>query len=451
MNQKKIHFKLILLLILICFNLNLTAQNEAAKPDSKKNKELKFSLNDSGSNYVKFTFLNQVWLRYNESNPGTLINDNVKNNTWDIGLRRTRIQVFGQISDRIFVYTQFGQNNLSSISPRKQGLFFLDAVGEFKIKNELLSIGTGLTGWNGVSRYAAPGISSILSMDAPLYQQTTNDVSDQFLRKLSVYAKGKIGKLDYRVVVSDPMSIQNSNIQSNTIDKNSLFSSEPPNPQFHGYFMYQFLDQESNLIAYNQGSYLGKKEVLNIGAGFLVQKDAMWHLSENNQDTINTNLLLLAVDFYYDKPLSKEKGTSITTYLCFSYNDFGINYVRNLGVMNPGNNTDQNASFNGSGNAFPMIGTGNTLYGQIGYHFKDDLLSDLGTLQPYFAVQYSNFKLLNEPMLLFESGLNYLIDGNKAKLTLNYQNRPVFKVNSIGQNNVAERKAMWVLQFQFLI
>ncbi|HAI75710.1 MAG TPA: hypothetical protein DCM08_05635 [Microscillaceae bacterium] len=33
-----------------------------------KNNELKLPLNEEATHYIKFTFANQVWLRYNESN-----------------------------------------------------------------------------------------------------------------------------------------------------------------------------------------------------------------------------------------------------------------------------------------------------------------------------------------------------------------------------------------------
>ena len=95
-------------------------------PTWAQNKELKYQLNEDGSHYVKGTFLNQIWVRYTENNPGSTIDGYAEENTFDIGLRRTRIQLFGQLSDRIFFYTQFGTNNLSYSGVRKQGLFFPD-------------------------------------------------------------------------------------------------------------------------------------------------------------------------------------------------------------------------------------------------------------------------------------------------------------------------------------
>ena len=34
--------------------------------------EMKLKLNEDGSQYIKATLLNQIWLRYNQSNPGAL-------------------------------------------------------------------------------------------------------------------------------------------------------------------------------------------------------------------------------------------------------------------------------------------------------------------------------------------------------------------------------------------
>ncbi len=449
--KNKIVFRRIIFSWILIFIIAVSASAQTKNVPYAESKEFKLKFNEDGTHYVKLTFLNQVWLRYNESNPGTTVFGTPKSNTYDIGLRRTRIQLFGQLSDRVFFYTQFGQNNIAYNSSRKQGLYFLDGITEYAVSKDYLSIGGGLTGWSGLSRYASPSVGTILTMDAPIYQQATNDVSDQFLRKLSVYAKGKLGKLDYRVAVSDPMSIQNSTVQTLSISKNSLFSSEPGKAQLQGYFMWQFLDKETNLTPYTTGTYLGKKRVFNIGAGFITQSKAMWHLSDDAKDTLRSNMDLFAVDFFYDAPLNTEKGNALTLYACASSTNFGKNYVRNLGVMNPANGTNANASFNGAGSAFPIVGTGNTFYAQAGYLFKKDLLGDRGTLQPFAAAQYSKFQMLKDPMLMYEAGLNWLIDGSRSKLSLNYQSRPVYTQNTAGDYVSNSRKGMLVLQYQIAL
>lgn len=76
---------------------------------------------------------------------------------------------------------------------------------------------------------------------------------------------------------------------------------------------------------------------------------------------------------FYDTPINRERGTSFSAYAVALKNDYGPNYTRNIGTNNPATGVNADISlFNGSGNAYPVVGTGNTYYAQIG-----------GTL-PYF-------------------------------------------------------------------
>lgn len=227
-----------------------------ARPSVAQYKDGKLFLNENGSHYLKLTFLNQTWLRYNQSNPGTTVNGFDKNSTSDIGLRRTRIQLYGQLNERVFIYGQIGENNFNYLSDRKFGFFLHDVVTEYALHKTKLSVGAGLTGWSGLARFASPAAGSIMGVDAPLFEQATNDVTDQFLRKLSLYAKGKLGKIDYRLVVSDPMAIQKSASfnAANALSTNANFSLKPTHKQWQGYFQYQFKDQEANTVPYTTGT-----------------------------------------------------------------------------------------------------------------------------------------------------------------------------------------------------
>lgn len=211
--------------------------------------EFKRTFNKSGSHYIKVAAVGQMWVRYSEMNPGTKIYDTPTDTYTDIGIRRLRFSVWTQLTDRIFFYTQFGQNNFNFLSKRNTGAFFHDAVTEFKVVPQL-SLGAGLTGWSGLSRYASPSVGSILSVDAPLYQQTTNGVTDQFLRKLSVYAKGQIGKLDYRIALTSPMAAQNSLVTIPAISTDANFSMAAPKLQSQAYVYWQFFDKENNTLPY---------------------------------------------------------------------------------------------------------------------------------------------------------------------------------------------------------
>ncbi|MES2485212.1 MAG: hypothetical protein V4581_04585, partial [Bacteroidota bacterium] len=307
---------------------NLRAQQQEAPQQNNFFKDRKLYLNDDGSNYVKFTFLAQAWLRSAQYNPGTTVYGYDKSSGADIGIRRYRVQMYGQLTDRVFAYSQFGENNFNALSERKQGFFVHDAYGEYAIDKARLSMGMGLSGWSGLARFAAPSAGSIMGLDAPLYQQATNDVTDQFLRKLSVFAKGKLGKLDYRVQMAQPLAIQRTSGYNSTVTTNAGFSAKPAKMQYNGYMQYQFNDQESNLTPYMTGSYLGEKKVFNIGAGFMYQKDAMWRQGASATDTIYSNMANIAVDVYYDAPLGNA-GRAISLYASVAQYDFGKNYLRN--------------------------------------------------------------------------------------------------------------------------
>lgn len=412
--------------------------------------ELKKKFNDSGSQYIKATFVGQFWSRYTDLNPGTTLDGYGLGSTMDIGIRRLRFNVYSQLSDKVFVYVQFGQNNFNYTSKLFTGSFFHDAVAEFRIHPKILSLGTGLTGWSGLTRFAAPGAGSILGVDAPLYQQVTNGINDQFLRKLSIYAKGKIGKLDYRLIVSKPMTATNSSVPLGTLNATAAtYSTKPPKMQTQGYINYQFFDQEDNTLGYTTGTYHGKKKILNVGAGWIRQEDALWRLNDNG-DTLDQNMLLLGADVFMEIPLS-DKRNVVSAYVAFTDYRLGQNYIRNLGVMNPANGVNPAvASLNGTGNALPLIGTGQTLFIQAAYKLKDQLLKNFGSLQIYGQTQISDFQGLDEKMKLYEGGVNWLISGDhKSKLTLAYQSRPVFNLSpDTGRRTETDRKGMVVLQYQ---
>lgn len=409
-------------------------------------------LNNDSTHFIKSTFVNQTWVRYNQNNPGSTVYGTLEKNTFDVGLRRTRIQMFGQITDRVFVYTQFGQNNFNYLSARKTGAFFHDVTGEYAISPKHLWLGAGLTGWSGLSRYSSPSVSTIMTMDAPLFLQATNDASDQFLRKLSLYAKGKVDKLDYRLAISKPMAMENSTLFSNKISYNSDFSRTPPKLQYQGYFMYQFWDKESNQLPYTVGTYLGKKRVFNIGAGFIYQKDAMSHLV-NSTDSMSTALKLFGIDIFYDSPINKQKGAALTIYAGYFNTNFGKGYIRNLGPMAPTNGIKTGmGSFNGTGSAFPMMGTGQILFAQVGYLMPNNFIGKNGRLQPYFAHIYAKYDRLKDPVNVIDIGCNWLINGHGSKLSLNYQSRPIFNtINGEIKEVKSARRSCFVLQYQISI
>ncbi len=455
------------LIFLFLFFLSLSdgfSQSDSIKPPPKPDKPLKYNLNDEGSHFFQVTFLNQTWVRLNESNPGTVVLNDPASKTFDIGLRRTRIQMFGQITDRAFLYFQFGLNNFnylngfSTSTNRKVQAFFHDALGEYRVtKGNQLKLGGGLTIANGLSRFSQPSVSTILAVDVPIFAQATVDQTDEFSRKLSIYARGQISKVDYRLVVSDPFPIQtNANNAVASLDKNgyATFAGTKHHKQYQGYIAYQFYDHEQHLTPYMTGSYLGTKKVLNIAGGLIYQKNAMWKYGDvNRKDTIHQDMLLWCLEGFLDLPLNKERGTALTAYLGYFNYNFGTNYIRTQAQMNPATGISLPAgspyigSVSGSGNGWPMMGTGNIIYTQAGYLLPKNLLGNLGSLQPYFTYQLNDFTRLNDKVHVFDLGINLLFNGHRSKLSFDYQNRPVF--NNI--NFATERRGSYILQYQIAI
>ncbi len=409
---------------------------------------LKTYLSPDSSTYLKLNFVSQIWLRYNESNPGTTVNGELAPSTGDVGLRRVRLVLSGQLTPRVFMFVQFGQNSFSYLSPRKAGAFFHDVTTDYAVIKRALSLGVGLNGWNGPSRFANTGVTNILTLDVPLFQEATNDVNDQQVRRLGVYAKGKLGRLDYRVSVGKPFVTQTAAAAPEPISAYSTYSPRKPHAATNAYLMYQFLDQEGNLGAGTVGTYLGRKRVLNLGAGLVSQAQAVWHTIATG-DTVTQAIRLYAIDVYYDAPLNAATGTAISAYGGYFHYDFGPGYLKNSGPMNPANGVRAGAgALNGPGNNYPMLGTGHVWYAQAGYLLKRDLLGEYGTLQPQGSVQWARYDRLADPMVLLNVGVNWLLSGNNSKVTLNYQSRPVFTAAAAGQPQATARLGEYVFQYQ---
>lgn len=423
----------------------------AQTPPSKPNTELKYNFSADGSKYIKATFLNQTWFRWNQSNPGTTVNGQPQDNTFDIGLRRTRAQLYGQLSDHVFFYTQFGMNNFNFLSQnagnRKLQAFFHDVLGEYKVfkHNDMLKIGGGLTIVNGLSRFTQPSISSIMTTDVPVFLQATVDQTDEFARKLSLYARGQVGRLDYRVAVSDPFPIQTNGQAPPVINPNASFSTYGHTYQYSGFLIWNFFDKEPHTTPYMAGTYLGDKKVLNLEAGAIYQKNATWNL--NGADTVFNDMMLWSVAGFLDMPVKNNKY-ALSAYAGYFSTNYGTNYIRNNGIMNMANGNNDPMSFNGAGTAYPMFGTGQSIYTQVGFRLPNDLLGELGTLMPYASWRCSDYDRLQDPVNIFDAGINWLINKHQSKISLNYQLRPIYRTQINGDIvQDATASAAWI-QYQ---
>lgn len=439
--------------VILLFSHTLIAQT--ANPASER-EELRLPLNEDGTHFIKATFLNQAWVRYNHSNPGTTVLGDPTSATTDFGLRRTRFQLFGQLTDHVSFYFQFGQNNFNYLAGqnttntgnRKYQFFIHDALTEYRVKkgSDLLYLGAGLTIANGLSRFSQPSIGTIATMDVPIFAQATVDATDEFSRKLSVLARGQAGRLDYRLVISDPFPVTSNGQTQAAIGPNSTFAWNHHYHQAQAFVTWNFFDHESHTTPYMTGSYLGKKKVFNLEAGLIRQRDAMWSGDAADPDYHPLHLWSTAV--YYDVP-GRKPGSALHGYVGYFNTNYGPGYLRYNGIMNPANGTTISGAPTGNyGNAFPMFGTGSVVYSELAWLLPRAVLGEgKGQLMPYVSVQHADYKRIEGAMDAYHAGVNWLIKGHSSKITLDYQNRPWYTPS--GSDLLAGgRRGQVVLQYQ---
>ncbi len=410
---------------------------------------IKLKLTPDGEKYIRFITWNQIWARSTQLNPGSEIGGEAVKNSFDIGARRVRFLAYTQISNRYLILTHFGINNQTFINGggsgtsgtgaygagKKPQIFFHEFTNEYAVVlpkkqngNSSLSIGGGLHYYMGLSRLTQASTLNFLTLDSPIFSWATVDVADQFARQFGIYAKGKLNKLEYRLAVNKPFATNTAPTTNVAVDNSGKTSLAQA-----GYLEYQFWDSESNLLPYKVGTYLGTKRVFNIAAGFYNQPEGTRSL--NNAAREAHDISLFAVDAFWDTPIGdKKKNMAVTAYAGYFNYNFGPNYLRNVGIMNPAINqtsyTGADRFMAGAGNAQPMIGTGNIFYTQAGLLLPKYSEKPKVRVQPYAAYAHKNFDALPSAVSNIDMGVNWLIDGHHAKITTQYSLRPEIEIQS---------------------
>lgn len=421
--------QLILILGASLLSLNLVAQAPLAETPKVDHsyKPLTLKLSDDGNKYIRFIIWNQMWARYTQNNPGTKDFDgNASGSSIDIGARRLRFLAYAQISPRFLILTHWGINNqtflnggANGLDGKKPQLFIHDAWNEYAVVPNKFHVGMGLHYWNGPTRMASTSTLNFMTLDAPVNNWTSIEQGDQFARKFGFYAKGQVGLLDYRISINKPfangvaLASITPTATSATLIKTNTWETE-------GYFQVMLKEKENNKLPFTVGSYLGGKEVLNIGLGHYFQPDAV---ALGNGTTVEKKAIFhLAADVYYEKPLNKEKGTYFHLYSSLTNLNYGPNYTRSVGIMNINPSASSTDSYAGGGNAQILLGTGQLWYTQFGYGMPKQ---SWGQLMPYATYTLKNFEGLKGITNQFDLGLNYFVNGHNAKFTLQYSMRPV--------------------------
>ncbi|MEO1271541.1 MAG: hypothetical protein AAFX99_25895 [Myxococcota bacterium] len=372
---------------------------------------------------LRFIMWGQFWTRFMQLNPGTLIQGSEEDTSFDVGIRRARFLAWAQ-NGRTQTMFHFGINNETFQGPFP-AFFVHDAWGSYAVVEKMFNLGMGLHYWRGISRMTSASTLNFLALDAPILNWPTIARTDQFARDLGIFAHGQIDRIDYRFSLNRPFVVNAMPTAGGPGDYNPQANSI----NLEGYVQLFLNNGESGALPYTVGTYLGKKDVFNIGAGFQWQPDGIAQVdAEGNLE--EEDLLALGADVFLDKPLGR--GSALTAYVVYYNFQLGEDNVRNVGIMNLGSTTDADgnptadASVNGPGNAYPVIGTGNHIYGQVGYLLPNDGTGVL--IQPYVTTQYSLMDGLDDPMIAPEVGINWYLDGQYSKVTTHFRNRPLFKV-----------------------
>ena len=391
---------------------------------------LRHNFDDEGNTFIQGIARAQFWARYTETNPGTAVNGEVVNNVFDFSVRRVRLGVYAQVEKKWLFYVLLGNNNFNQSTLRTANLRLLDALAQYTF-SEKLSIGIAKTTFLGAGRYSN-GFSnaSMLTLDPSVYYLNTLNHFDDMGRRIGVYAKGQLGKFEYFA------ALQNSTIPPSSFN----YSKGHPHPFTSAYLKYEFWDNEGNLLPSSggNGTYIGNKHIMNLGLGYEYQAKA--RTFTNTTDTSYRDYFNLGVDFFMDTPIS-ERNDAITAYVGFNNIYFGNDYVRFVGANSI---FEGGTSLNGAGNASPAVGTGSSLFLQLGYLLPKWENSDI-RLQPNASWRFASYKALNNNINIYSVGVNTYFKGQKSKLSLAYENRPVF---SATDKKVSTRLGTFVLQYQ---
>ncbi|MFY0625541.1 MAG: hypothetical protein JXR07_04560 [Reichenbachiella sp.] len=391
---------------------------------------------------IGFYAYGSLWGRYTDTNAGSTVQGEAVDNTFDVSIRRIRIGGFGHITKKLFLKFQMGTNNVNYINRNNQ-LRILDAYGKFELAT-WFKVGVGKSTMTGLSRYTSVSTSSMVTLDVPIFMLPNVNLSDDLTRRLGIFVEGQAAKFDYIFVMAKPFVVTSNH----TLSEDATFYQGSPSWQPSAYVAYNFFDKESQTSTVATGTYLGSKKIMNLGAGFMFQSGTTKSI-EAAGDTVKHDMLLWAVDYLLDIPLDANNTKSMTFYAGYFNYDFGPGYIRKIGVNNSANGMNSEGGYSSYGNRFATVGTGDILYGQFGYRFSTPKIKWMDGLMPYMAVQYGIYEKLDEAMILYDYGLNFLIKGHNSKVTIGIQHRPIFEYNTASELVNEGYKMMAVLQYQF--
>lgn len=399
------------LLVLAMFLL--TAPAALAQGATEYTGGMKVNLNDDGSKYFRIISWAQLWAQNTDQE--TFNDLGAENSNTNFSMRRARVLMYSQITDKFLILTHFGLNsqnadNLQAVGKSDSSqLFFHDVWGQWNL-NKNHAIGGGLHYWNGISRLNNQSTLNMLTLDNNRQSWSTLGLSDQFARHLGIYAKGNFGKLQYRVSVNEALTngLNAAGVPTQdvaTYNGRRVLGGAAAGKNVAGYFDYNFLDQESTFLPYKVGSYIGSKKIFNIGAGFFYHANGSV-LLDTNGNPVGEDVAIFAVDAFYDAPLG-DKGAAITAYASYQNNNYGNNFT--LGQT---------------------YETGSMIYGHVGYLIpsKNEHLK----IQPYVSMNSRSIDAIDDNASRLGIGGNLYFSGHHSKLSVEYATEKYGNLDAVG-------------------
>lgn len=343
----------------------------------------------SEEGYVNLDYTLQVWAQ-NES----YTSDDNAGSSFDTFLRRNRITLSGQVDDRIGFYAQLEAGGDGENGENDESVYFRDAYVTFDYSDQLRLIGGKFK--NTFSRENLEACLEPLTLDRSEISYTpfggTRDTGAALWGNLAD------AKLQYRLMIADGRESEYVPKKSPRVTARVHWSALEPEYDY-GY----------------RGTYLGTRKVLTFGAAVDYQADAAYSDYAHRQG--KQDYFAWTADAFFEYPFSAGTATLSAAYL-----DYDLGEAINQ-------QPDPELPANTQLTAYYVKG---------GYLLPQKVW--IGRLQLFARHDQAEYGLDSGYLdnSLNAAGLNYYIDGQKLKLTLEYTqidyDRPVPDSNSLSDN-----------------
>ncbi len=297
----------------------------------------------------------------------------------DFALDNARIYINGQLHENI----KFEFNTESIMSNSANDFFVLDAIAKFEF-NDMVNI------W--VGRQLVP--SDRAELDGPYYHSTYEfNKTPFYMNDQGSYTAGKYGRDDginlWGALTADKkltyaVGVFNGRTGGPDQDDNLLYA---------GRVSYNFLNVEQNPGYYTSSTYYGKAgDILTVGVAAQWEEDALGIAGASG------DFLGYSVDLLGETTLDNGAVATIEgEYKRFELDGVASGAADDLGMF--------------EGDAY----MGTALYllpGKVG----------IGQLQPYVRYTFNDdANSISQDRDEYEAGVNYIIDGHNARISLMYQ------------------------------